>query len=118
MATKTATTHTFYIGQNDRLPNIIEQALQSNGVPLDLTSASSVKFYMWKNDSGVWTPKVNGVTGIIVPGDLTQGWLEYDWAIGDTDTVGEFFRRWIVMFNLKPVSVPNYQVGGYPVMVS
>lgn len=118
MATRTATTHTFYIGVNDLLPAIEEQILQSNGEPLDLTNATSVKFSLFQVDSGVVSTKINAVTAMIVPGDLTQGWVRYNWTGTDTDTEGEFFRKWTVMYNALPVTMPNYLDRGYPVMIS
>jgi len=118
VATRTATTHTFYIGLGDTLPAIEEQILQSNGAPLDLTNATAVKFSLTRNDSNVETIVIDEAAAIIVPGDLTDGWVRYNWVAGDTDTVGEHFRRWVVLFSAARVSCPNYLDRGYSVLVS
>jgi hypothetical protein len=118
VATRTATTHTFYIGVGDTLPIIEEQILQSTGEPLDLTNATSVKFTMVQVDSRIIIPKITLAAAVITPGDLTQGWVEYHWTAGNTDTEGEFFRKWTVNFNAAVVTMPNYLDRGYPVQIT
>jgi hypothetical protein len=118
VATRTATTHTFYIGVGDTLPIIEEQILQSTGAPLDLTNATQVRFSLVRVDSGVYIPKLDLVAATIIPGDLTLGWVSYHWVTGDTDTEGEFFRKWTVNFNAAVVTMPNYLDKGYPVLIT
>lgn len=73
----------FQMKRNDRRPRYRVQ-LTSNGVPVDLTGAASVKFIMKQNN----TIKVNKAAMTIVT--AATGIVEYAWAAGDTDTSGDY----------------------------
>lgn len=84
----------FYIKQNDRRPNLVAHLKNADGTPLDLTTATSVKFIMSKQ--GAATPKINKVSTTV--SSATGGIIEYHWVDGDTDTIatyrGEFEVTW------------------------
>lgn len=116
MTTRTATTHTFYIGKDDLLPLLQEYLLNDDDTPIDLTNAGTVVLYLWRYDSGTKIVKVDGEAGTFV--DRAAGLVQYQWSTGDTDTPGEYQRRWVVTFNASPISVPNDRSDGYPVVIS
>lgn len=80
----------FIIKQNDTLP-AIEATLKRNGKVIDLSDASSVKFYMKQNNA----VKVNGDAVI---DNASEGKVVYYWQSGDTDVaggcIGEFEVSW------------------------
>ena len=76
----------FSLKKGDTAPAISIQIIkESDGSPLDLTSATA-KFYMIKK--GESTYKINGVAATIF--DSINGIITYDWVSQDTDTVGEY----------------------------
>jgi hypothetical protein len=72
----------FTIKRNDRRPRY-RVNLTSDGVAVNLTTATGVKFLMKQGT----TLKVDGAAVVVDP--LT-GLVEYVWAAGDTDTAGEY----------------------------
>lgn len=75
--------------KNDRRPTMTS-TLTSDGEPINLTTASSVKFIMTPTTST--TPKVNAAASF--DADRTTGGVSYSWAAVDTDTVGLFKAEW------------------------
>lgn len=72
----------FTIKRNDRRPRY-RVNLTADGAPVDLTAATSVRFLMKEGT----TLKVDGVATVV---DALNGGVEYAWAVGDTDTAGEY----------------------------
>lgn len=73
---------THYMRQNDRLPTIQAIAFDED-VRVDLTVFASIVFRMVAADGTV------KIAGAAATGNA-NGELEYAWAAGDTDTVGEY----------------------------
>ncbi len=76
---------TFTIHQNDTLPKL-RRTLKSNGVAMNLTTASSVMFTM-RTAAGSGAAKIHAPAQII---DAPNGVVEYAWSGADTDTTTEF----------------------------
>jgi len=117
VTTRTATTHTFYIGVDDELPLLQEYLLNSDDTPIDLTNATSIKLWVWIFDSGVQTLIVDGEVGTFL--DKPAGLVQFAFTASHTATRGEYQRRWKAEFpGPKLVSVPNDRTHGYPVVIS
>lgn len=74
--------------QNDRRPYYrvhLTQTVDGVEEAANITGYSAVKFTM-KTGSG--SPKVNKQTMTVL--DAATGYVQYAWASGDTDTVGDF----------------------------
>ena len=80
----------FRIKKDDTLPYLKIQILDSDGNPYDLTNCT-VEFHMSKTIGG--TPKVNANATIT---DATDGYCEYRWQTGDTDTPGVYYAEFQV----------------------
>lgn len=80
----------FSIKSHDLLPPI-QAALLSDAVPVDLTTALSVKFIMKLN--GGTTTKINSAAVVV---DAINGLVRYDWKSSDTDTPGNYQAEWEV----------------------
>lgn len=102
---------TFYIKQGDRSPSIVELLKNGDGSPIDLTGAS-VRFRMSRGNGTVIVDAVANID------DEATGQVSYDWADGDTDLVGTFFREWqVTLPSGLPVTVPSDRFG-YEVSIS
>lgn len=100
-----STDHTFYIKEGDRLPVIDEFLMYDDGTPIDLSSASSVKFIMRLRGS-TGSPKITNSANVTIV-SATQGRVQYAWGASDTDTPGEYAREWVVTIGGKDLTVPN-----------
>lgn len=80
------------IKRHDTRPSLRVRLIQkSDGEPVDLTGATAL-FYM-KDSVGVL--KVNGgAAAVEVP--ETDGYIRYDWAVGDTDTSDDYIAEFEV----------------------
>jgi hypothetical protein len=81
----------FTMKANDRLPSIAATLSYSDGASVDLTNCT-VKFIM-RIKTGAVAAKIDAEAVIV---DAPTGKVRYDWALGDTDTVGEYNAEWEV----------------------
>jgi len=93
----------FRIKKGDLLPYLAIEVVDSNGDAYDL-STCTVKFIMSKYPSG--TTKVNTSANIT---SATEGYVEYRWSSGDTDTVGKYHAEFQIKTGSNvPFTVPVY----------
>ena len=79
--------------QNDRRPAMPATIKRGTQI-VPLTSAMSVTFKM-RPAYGPLELKVNSAAVVT---NAATGQVEYRWAAGDTDTVGEFLAEWEVLW--------------------
>lgn len=97
------TSSPFWIKQNDRLPVLERQLLNSDGSAVDLSSSTGVTFRMTR--FGETTPKVEAAAII---SDPDEGMVQYHWQAGDTDTPGTYESEFEVAFTgFSSLTVPN-----------
>jgi hypothetical protein len=80
---------TFIIRQHDRVPSISLDAVDEDGVAIDLAAFTSAKFFM--RARGASELKVDAAATIEEP--ASEGKLRYDWGASDTDTAGVFWAE-------------------------
>lgn len=103
---------TAYMRQNDRLPSLRGQLLNAEtGKPQDLTGASAVMLHLRPKGGGA--VKVNATVTV---DEAKQGRWHYDWAVGDTDTPGEFEGEIQATFSGKQLTGPT--VGVFTVTIA
>jgi hypothetical protein len=90
------------VNHNALAPPYSVQLLDGWGNPLDLTGATSVTFELAEPDGDL---KASAPATIV---DATNGIVKHLWAVGDTDTLGLYFARWIVVTIADgPLSYPS-----------
>lgn len=98
----------YYLKVNDRYFNPTATLKDAAGTLVNLTGAA-VKFLMRSaNDPSV--VKVNAAANIL---DALNGKVSYTWAAGDTNTAGDYYVEWQVIFsNGSEATFPSdsYQV--------
>lgn len=82
----------FYIKQNDTSPSLRSFLRDGDGDPIDLTGAT-VKFLM--RPIGGTTLKINDSAVIVT---ALSGLVQYEWEVGDTDTVGSYQAEFEVTY--------------------
>lgn len=91
---------TLNIKRNDTLPKpkgrIVESNVDNPGnlTAVDITGASIL--FIMVTDDDAKTVKVNSAATIT---DATNGEFEYTWAVGDTDTAGNFLGEFEITFS-------------------
>lgn len=91
----------FSIKQNDTSPSLQATLKDASLAPIDLTGAS-VQFHMKSVDGNL---KVDSAMDIVTP---TSGVIQYDWQVGDTDTVGTYYVEFQVTYaDLAVETFPN-----------
>lgn len=84
----------FQIKRGATGPSLLVQLFGAGDVPVNLTGATIV-MRMKPRDGG---PLVIDNAPATIFGDPLDGWVDYQWQPGDTDTVGEFDVEWDVTF--------------------
>lgn len=85
--------------QHDLFPSLQATLSDDNG-PIDLSTATGVKLLMRTGGT-----LVSGACTIV---DARNGIVRYDWARGDTDTVGEYNVEFEITWpTALPETVPN-----------
>jgi hypothetical protein len=93
----------FTIKENDRLPILTMTLKDAAGAVIDLvTNVSGVKLIM--NNSSTGVNKINAPASSTSVG----GVMTYEWAAGDTDTVGTYNCEVQITYTSgKPLTVPT-----------
>ena len=92
----------FPIKRGDLLPTLVVTLLDGT-TPVDLTAATSARFLMRSLKTGL---KVDG-TVTVLDQTTSTGKVEYEWADGDTDTVGVYQAEIEVLWpGNKPQTFP------------
>ena len=93
----------FNIKQNDTSPSLQAILKDASGTAISLTGAS-VRFHMKALDGTVKVDAAMTVT------DNLNGVVQYDWQIGDTDTVGSYSVEFEVTYSDSTIETfPNNQ---------
>jgi hypothetical protein len=94
-----------YLHQGDRLPWAQATLADGNGDPVDLTTATSVRFVM--RAIGAESVAIDQAASVV--GDPTDGVVRYEWATADTEAadVGAYFGEFTVIFPGGAQTFPN-----------
>ncbi len=78
----------FTIKQGDSAPNLEAQLLNADATPIDLTAADGVNLIVKLKTAADTDPPLFDKPCDIT--DAANGWVEYDWVVADTATIGVF----------------------------
>ena len=92
----------FRIKRGDLKPRLEVILTDADGNPVPIPSGASVEFHMRLPDSAVL--KVNAAA---VVDDAPGGAAAYNWAVGDTDTEGDYLGEFEVTDVASPMTFPN-----------
>jgi hypothetical protein len=82
----------------------------SDGEPLDLTNVT-ITFLMYAvDDDGVMTELVNSAATVT---DAEEGEFQYNWAVGDTSTVGTHLGAFQLIFTAESNRKETYPSSGW-----
>jgi hypothetical protein len=81
------------IKQGDRRPAAPATIMRGEEI-VDLTNATSVTFKMTERSE--MALKVDAAASVLI---AVNGTVEYRWAVGDTDTPGQYFAEWEVLWS-------------------
>lgn len=103
---------TFHIKQGDLVPALTATLQQAVGTaaatPIDLTTATAVKFAMRNRETGVL--KINAAAAVV---SAAAGTVSYQWAGTDTDTIGNYDSEWQITWITGKQTIPG---AGYDVI--
>lgn len=96
----------FVIKQGDRLPSLeVIVKKKADGEIIDLSTASSVTFRMWKQRATSGTYKVDSAAVIA---SAVDGVVRYDWTTTDTNEVGDYLAEFVIVWPLsKQQTIPT-----------
>lgn len=83
------------------LPALEMQLVETDGTPVDLTTATGVEFRMGITPG---SPKVDAAAIVVT---ASEGRVKYEWVSGDVDTVGIYNGEWVVTFDDGVQVVPS-----------
>lgn len=96
---------TFNIKQGDLLPSVEATLADANGAPINLTSAVSVNFRMWRQRPGESSYLIDRAATVV---SAVAGTVRFDWQAGDTTPIGTFSADFLVMWpSSKPQTIPT-----------
>jgi hypothetical protein len=92
----------FTIKQNDTLPALVAVLKETDGTPIDLTTATGVQLVVKKADgTGAWKKAAAFVT------PRTEGKVQYNWVAADTSNSGTFNAEFEIAWPGGIQTVPN-----------
>lgn len=90
--------------RNDLLPDLSIVCTYADGTAVDLSAATSPKFYMRNAHDASAAPKVDASATI---SDGANGELTYSWQSGDTDTAGSYVAEFEVQISGRRFTFPT-----------
>lgn len=84
------------MGQNDRQPPLLFSLRNPDGTPVNLSgTGTAVNFVMSPIGTTLAAPVVNAACQILDP---LNGLVQYNWAVGNTGTLGTFIGQFRITF--------------------
>jgi len=95
---------THFMARNDLLPSLSITCTYADGTAVDLSTATTPKFYMRSAQDASASVKVDA-TATVTNG--AGGELTYSWSSGDTDTAGVYLAEFEVQIGGRKLTFPN-----------